>query len=552
MSQLRLIPLGGLGEIGRNMTALEYDGSIIAIDCGWMFPERDQLGIDGSIPDFTYLRDHADGVLALLVTHGHEDHIGAIPYLLRDLNIPVYATPLTRGLIEVKLKEHKLLASADLRTIPQNARLSLGPFQVEAFPVSHSIPDAVGYAVTTPAGLVVHTGEYKFDFTPTGDRRTDVQKLAEFGARGVLALLSDSTNAERSGLTPSEEAVVDTFDRIFASAPGRVIVATFASNISRVQQVVDVAYRHGREVGVVGRSMQDNTSMALDLGYLTVPQGRLLRIGELDKLDDAEVAIVCTGSQGEPTSALTRMANNEHAQVKIRSGDTVILSATPIPGNEELVYRTINNLFRLGASVYYQSGPLPGNAGLVHVSGHAAREEQKLMISLVRPRYFVPIQGEYRHLILHAELGASLGIPRENIFILDNGDVLAMDESDAAVVEEVQADTVFVDGLGIGDIGQVVLRDRHHLAQDGFLVAIVALSETGELLEAQLVSRGFVYAPDSEALLEEARQALVTAISEHAHRVPEGVEDLVKTTLGGLLHSRTRRRPMILPVVMRV
>ena len=553
MSQLRIIPLGGLGEIGRNMTALEYEGNLIAIDCGWMFPERDQLGIDGSIPDFTYLRDHADGFLALLVTHGHEDHIGAIPYLLRDLNIPIYATPLTRGLIEVKLKEHKLLASADLRTIPQDARLSLGPFQVEAFPVSHSIPDAVGYAVTTPAGLVVHTGEYKFDFTPTGDRRTDVQKLAEFGARGVLALLSDSTNAERSGLTPSEEAVVDTFDRLFADAPGRVIVATFASNISRVQQVVHVAARYGRDVGVVGRSMQDNTAMALDMGYLDVPQGRLLRMDELDRLPDNEVAIVCTGSQGEPTSALTRMANGEHRHVRIHTGDTVILSATPIPGNEELVYRTLNNLFRLGARVYYQSAPLPGGTmGLVHVSGHAAREEQKLMLSLTQPRFFVPIQGEYRHLALHAGLGEEMGVPAENIFILDNGDVLELDDAGADVGDPVGAVPVFVDGLGIGDIGQVVLRDRHHLASDGFLVAIVVLDESGALVDVELVSRGFVYAPEAEELLEEARQAVEDALREHAYRVTEGVEDMVRDTLAELVGSRTRRRPMILPVVMRV
>ena len=380
-----------------------------------------------------------------------------------------------------------------------------------------------------------------------------MQKLAELGSRGVLALLSDSTNAERPGHTPSEEVVTATFDRVFAAAEGRVIVATFASNISRVQQVVDVAHRYGRDVGCVGRSMQDNTSMALELGYLTIPQGRLLRMDELDKLPDSRVAIVCTGSQGEPTSALTRMANGEHKQVRIHEGDTVVLSATPIPGNEELVYRTINNLFRLGARVYYQTAPLPGGApGLVHVSGHASRDEQKLMLSLVRPRIFVPVGGEYRHLVLHAELGVSMGIPRENIFVLDNGEVLELDEQGATVVEQVPAGMVFVDGLGIGDIGQVVLRDRHHLASDGFLVAIAVLDDNGGLLDVELVSRGFVYAKDNDGLMEEARQAVEDALSEQAHRVPEGVEEMIKTTLGEFVSRTLRRRPMILPVVMRV
>ncbi len=549
---LRIIPLGGMGEVGRNMTVVEYAGRILVIDCGMGFPERDMLGIDLIIPDFSYLRERQDDIVALLVTHGHEDHIGAIPYLLKEMRPPIYATPLTRGLIEVKLKEHRLLP-ADLRTISQDARLTLGPFQVEAIPVSHSIPDAVAYAVTTPAGLILHTGEYKFDYTPISGRGTDVQKLAEVGQRGVLALLSDSTNAERPGHTPSERVVTDTFERLFAAAPGRVIVATFASNISRVQQVVHVAARYGRDVGVVGRSMQDNTAMALDMGYLDVPQGRLLRMDELDRLPDNEVAIVCTGSQGEPTSALTRMANGEHRQVRIHTGDTVILSATPIPGNEELVYRTLNNLFRLGARVYYQSAPLPGGTmGLVHVSGHAAREEQKLMLSLTRPRFFVPIQGEYRHLALHAELGEEMGVSADNIFILDNGDVLELGEGGADVGDPVGAVPVFVDGLGIGDIGQVVLRDRHHLANDGFLVAIVVLDESGELVDVELVSRGFVYAPEAEGLLEEARQAVEDALSERAHRVTEGVEDMVRDTLAALVGSRTRRRPMILPVVMRV
>ena len=549
---LRIVPLGGVGEIGRNMTAVEYEGEIILIDCGLMFPERDMLGIDIVIPDFTALRDQTENVLALLVTHGHEDHIGAIPYLLRELpSVPVFATPLTRGLIEVKLKEHKLLQSANLRTLAQDARLTLGPFQVEVFPVSHSIPDAVGYALTTPAGLVVHTGEYKFDYRPASGRPTDVQKLAELGARGVLALLSDSTNAERPGYTPPEEVVTETFKRLFAAAEGRIIVATFASNISRVQQVIDVAAQFGREVGVVGRSMQDNSSMALEMGYLSVPQGRLQRVDELDRLPDERVVIVCTGSQGEPTSALTRMANGEH-RVKIRAGDTVILSATPIPGNEELVYRTVNNLFRLGAQVYYQSAPLPGGGGLVHVSGHAAREEQKLMISLLKPRYFIPIQGEYRHLALHGAMAQTLGVPRENVFVLENGQVLELSEREGRVIDQVPAGYVFVDGVGIGEIGHVVLRDRHHLAQDGFLVAIAVLDEQGDLIDAQLVSRGFVYTKDAEELMEEARQAVIGAVGGHFHRVPEGVEEMVKAVLSEFVYARTRRRPMILPLVMKV
>jgi len=542
---LRIIPLGGVGEVGKNMTVLELGETAIAIDCGLMFPESDMLGIDLVVPDISYLMEAPDYLKAIFLTHGHEDHIGALPYVLRQIDVPLYATPLTRGLIEVKLRGARLLETTEIHTIAPRDRVQVGPFTVEPFHVCHSIPDSVGLAVDTPHGLVVHTGEYKFDYTPVDGRLTDYGALAEFGRRGVLVLLSDSTNAERPGYTPSERVVSETFEKVFAQARGRIIVSTFASNISRVQQVIDSALKHNRRVGVVGRSMIENVRMARALGYLTAPDDMFLRLEELDRLPPSQVTIVCTGTQGEPTSALVRMANQEHRQVNIQPGDTVILSATPIPGNEELVHRTLNNLFRLGAIVYYHH-LLP-----VHVSGHASQEEQKMMISLTQPRYFIPIGGEYRHLVLHAQLAKGLGIPEENIFVVENGQVIEFDERGARLGERVSGGHVLIDGLGIGDVGEVVLRDRRALSRDGFVVVVVALDEaTGELVEGpDIVSRGFVYMRDAEELIEEAKDLVVEVLS-NGHRDTAG--NLIRDTLAEFLYRQTRRRPMIFPVVLEV
>jgi ribonuclease J len=543
---LRLIPLGGVGEIGKNMTLMEYGEDIIVIDAGLMFPENYMLGIDIVIPNISYLLEHKDKVRGIIITHGHEDHIGGLPYVLPQVNVPIYATRLTRGLIEVKLKEHKLLKATSLHTIQPGDTLDLGPFHVELFRVCHSIPDGVGLAVETPVGLVVHSGDFKFDHSPVDGRLTDFAKLAELGGRDVLVLLSDSTNAETPGYTHSEQEIGETFDRIFSKAKGRVIVATFASNISRIQQVIEMAERHNRRVGVVGRSMVNNVKMAIELGYLNVSPDMLLTIGEINRLPPRKVVMVCTGSQGEPTSALVRMASDEYRSVSIRPGDTVIVSATPIPGNEELINHTLNNLFRLGADVYYDE------LLDVHVSGHASREEQKLMINLIKPRFFVPIHGDYRHLVLHAQMAQQLGIPAKNIFVIESGQVLELDGNEGWLGEEVAGGYVFVDGLGVGDVGQVVLRDRQHLSRDGFLIAVVAVDEkTGELLaEPDIISRGFVYMREAEELIEQAKEQVVIALENSGS--PAVVSTKIKDTLSEFLYEQTRRRPMILPMVIEV
>jgi ribonuclease J len=517
----------------------------LAIDCGLMFPQSDMLGIDLVVPDISYLMEAPDYLKGIFFTHGHEDHIGALPYVLRQLQAPLYATRLTRGLIEVKLREARLLDATEIHTMAPGDRVQVGPFTVESFHVCHSIPDSVGLAIDTPHGLVVHTGEYKFDYTPVHGRLTDYAALAGYGRRGVLALLSDSTNAERPGYTPSERLVSETFERVFSRAKGRIIVSTFASNISRVQQVIDCALQHNRRIGVVGRSMVENVRMARNLGYLTATDEMFLRPEELETFPPSQVAIVCTGTQGEPTSALVRMANQEHRQVNIQQGDTVILSATPIPGNEELVHRTLDNLFRLGATVYYHR-LLP-----VHVSGHASQEEQKMMISLTQPRYFIPAGGEYRHLVLHAQLGKELGISEENIFVVENGQVIEFDDEGARLGERVGGGHVLIDGLGIGDVGEVVLRDRHLLSRDGFVVVVVALDEASkEIIEGpDIISRGFVYMRDAEDLIEEAKSLVIEALA-NGHR--DTASALIRDTLAEFLYRRTRRRPMIFPVVLEV
>lgn len=542
---LRIIPLGGVGEIGKNMTLFEFGETTIAVDCGLMFPESDMLGIDLVIPDISYLMEAPDYLKAIFLTHGHEDHIGALPYVLRQIDAPLYATRLTRGLLEVKLREARLLDTTEIHTIAAGDRVTIGPFTVEFFHVCHSIPDSVGLAIDTPHGLVVYTGEYKFDYTPVDGRLTDYGALAEYGRRGVLVLMSESTNAERPGYTPSERVVSETFEKVFNQSTGRIIVSTFASNISRVQQVIDAAMRHNRRLGVVGRSMVENVRMARSLGYLTAPDDMFLRPEELESLPQAQVAIVCTGTQGEPTSALVRMANQEHRQVNIQAGDTVVLSATPIPGNEELVHRTLNKLFRLGATVYYHQ-LLP-----VHVSGHASQEEQKMMISLTRPRYFIPVGGEYRHMVLHAQLAKGLNILDENIFVVENGQVVEFSEEGARLAERVGGGHVLIDGLGIGDVGEMVLRDRRMLSRDGFVVVVVALDEaTNELIEGpHIVSRGFVYMRDAEALIEEAKEQVIEVLS-NGHR--DTASNLIRDTLAKFLYRQTKRRPMIFPVVLEV
>jgi ribonuclease J len=542
---LRIIPLGGVGEVGKNMTVFEMGDTAIVIDCGLMFPESDMLGIDLVIPDISYLMEAPDFLKGIFLTHGHEDHIGALPYVLRQLEAPLYATRLTRGLIEVKLRDAKLLDTTEIHTVAPGDRVTVGPFTVAFFHVCHSIPDAVGMAIETPYGVVIHTGEYKFDYTPVDGRLTDYGALASYGNRGVLAMLSDSTNAERPGYTPSERTIAEAFEKVFSQAKGRIIVSTFASNISRVQQVIDAALKHNRRVGVVGRSMVENLRMARSLGYLNAPDDMFLRFEELETLPPSQVVIVCTGTQGEPTSALVRMANQEHRQVSIQHGDTVILSATPIPGNEELVHRTIDNLFRLGATVFYQN--LLG----VHVSGHASQEEQKMMISLVQPRYFIPIGGEYRHLVLHAQMAKGLGIPEENVFVVENGQVIEFDDKGARLGQRVGGGHVLIDGLGVGDVGELVLRDRRLLSRDGFVVVVVALSEeTGAIVEGpDIVSRGFVFMRDAETLIEEAKE-MVIGVLANGHR--DTASTLIHDTLAEFLYRKTRRRPMIFPVVLEV
>jgi len=547
--RLRVIPLGGLGEIGKNMMLFEYGDDLIAVDAGLMFPEEEMLGVDLVIPDISYILQHPHGLKAFFITHGHEDHTGALPYILKRVNAPIYCTPLTADLIAVKLKEARLLDEADLRRMHPGDRVQVGSFEVEPFGVAHSVPDSVGLAIRTPVGTVVHTGDFKLDHTPVMGQPTDLGRLAQLGREGVLLLLSDSTYVEVAGYTPSERVVGESLLNIMASSPGRVIVATFASLISRVQQVIDAAQSTDRRVFVTGRSMLDNVNMAVEKGYLTVPEGLFAGVGELRRLPHREMAVVCTGSQGEPTSALTRMANRDHAHIKIVPGDTVVLSATAIPGNEALVYRTVDNIFRLGARVLYN------RIADVHVRGHAAQEELKIVLTLVRPQYFVPVHGEYRHLVLHAALAQSLGVPEENTFVLSDGDLLEIDETGARLRDRVPCDYVYVDGLGVGDVDHVVLRDRQHLATDGMIVVVIAVDKrSGRLVgKPDVVSRGFVDVEESEELLERTRDMVVAALEGTSHITEWGVvHSKVKEAIAKFLYQETRRRPMVLPVAVEV
>ncbi|WP_229776524.1 ribonuclease J [Alicyclobacillus cellulosilyticus] len=528
------------------MTAYTYGNDIIVVDAGLKFPEEDMLGVDAVIPDITYLLEHRDKVRGIFLTHGHEDHIGGLPYVLKSLNVPVYGTRLTLGLVENKLKEHGLTDTVKLHVMDGNAQVHAGPFRVSLFYLNHSIPDTAGFAIETPEGVVVHTGDFKFDHTPVDGRHADLHKLAALGQRGVLALVSDSTNAERPGFTPSERTVGKAIEDIISQAPGRIILATFASNIHRIQQVIAAAERHRRKVAVVGRSMVNNIQIAMQLGYLHIHPGTLIDVDDIGKMAPEKLVILSTGSQGEPMSALTRMARAAHRKVEIMPGDTVVLASSPIPGNEKYVARTIDQLFRVGANVIYQG---------VHVSGHGSQEELKLMLNLTRPKYFLPVHGEFRMQRQHAELAKAVGVHPDHIFILDLGDVVEFEGGQARLAGRVTAGTVMIDGLGVGDVGNIVLRDRKLLSQDGILVVVVTLSKaTGSILSGpDIISRGFVYVRESEALLEEANKlveaTLVRMVSDNISEW-SSLKTAVRDTLGRFLYEQTRRRPMILPIIM--
>lgn len=548
---IKIIPLGGVGEIGKNMTVIQYGDEIIVVDAGVMFPEEDQPGIDLVIPDITYLVENKAKVRGIILTHGHEDHIGALPYVLKQLNVPVYGTKLTLGLVKAKLTEHHLGYEPQFHTIRGGQRMSLGTFTLDFIHVNHSIPDVVAVAVHTPVGTVLLMFDFKFDQTPIDGRVTDYQKLAELGSRGVLCLLSDSTNAERPGYTLSERVVGETFMETFQRAPGRIFVATFASNVHRIQQVIEAARSYNRKVAVVGRSMENVVRIAVELGYLRIPDGMLIDVDEVDRLPAERVVVLTTGSQGEPMSALSRMAMADHRHLEIVRGDTIIISANPIPGNEKMIGRIINQLFKLGANVIYErfSG--------IHVSGHASQEELKMLLNLVRPRYFVPVHGEYRMLVKHASLAEAVGIPSDRIFIPEIGDVIEITPDKAAKTERVPGGQVFVDGLGVGDVGNIVLRDRRQLAQDGILIVVVGINrQNGELVAGpDIVSRGFVYVRESEHLIEEAREKVRQALlGTMKAQVEEWgvIKASVREALSRYLYEKTKRRPMILPIIMEV
>lgn len=543
LQKIQIIPLGGLGEIGKNMTVIRYGDDIIVIDSGLMFPEDDMLGIDLVIPDISYLLENRDMVKAIVLTHGHEDHIGALPYVLKQLDVPVYGTRLTLGILEGRLKENNV-ATSNLNSIKPGEQIDIGLFKIGFIRVSHSIADAVGLSIKTPIGTIVHTGDFKFDQTPVDGKVTDFHKFAELGDQGVLVLLADSTNAERPGFTLSERSVGATFDEAFRSAHERIIIATFSSNIHRIQQAVDTACRYRRKVAVLGRSMTNVVNIALELGYLTIPEGVLIDIDEINNYPLSQIVIVTTGSQGEPMSALTRMAMSDHRKVEIIPGDTVIISATPIPGNEKLVSRTIDYLFRQGADVIYEK-----TSG-IHVSGHASQEELKLMHNLIRPKFFIPVHGEFRHLIKHAKLAQELGMPKEHIFVADNGQILEFTRDRGTIAGKTTAGNVLVDGLGVGDVGNIVLRDRRQLSKDGILIVVVTMDKQRGCVVSgpDIVSRGFVYVRESEQLMEEAKERVKQALERcETDSITEWatIKSNVRDVLGKYLYERTRRRPKI-------
>lgn len=555
-NRIRAIPLGGAGEVGRNMWALECGDEILLLDCGVMFPEAEMLGVDLVLPDITYLRDQKEKVKGIVLTHGHEDHIGATPYLLPELDFPpVYGTPLTLGVLTGKLKEHRLLDKTTLIRFAARETFTVGSFKIEPFHVAHSIPDTVGLAITTPAGLAIYLTDWKFDHTPVDGKPTDIAMIAELGQRNPVVLITDCVRVELPGYTPSEQTVGEAFDNIFATAPGRIIVATFASNISRVQQVIDSAEAYGRRVMLAGRSMENNGRTALDLGFLRVQPGTLVRPNEAATLPDDQLAVVCTGSQGEPMAALARMANRDYPHLKVKEGDTVVVSATPIPGNEISVGRVINNLFRLGADVIY------GSQAHVHVSGHAAQEELKMALALLRPEFVVPFHGDYRHMVLYRKLATGMGslMPEENVLLAENGSIMEFSPGFGKIVGKAPVGYVYVDGTSVGDVGNVVVRDRQMLARDGILMVVVSIDRTtGDLVAGpDIVSRGFVYMRESDGLIDSTKEAVRNALSHtNGGGAPEVdgafINRKIKDVVSEFLYGKTRRRPMVLPVVMEV
>ena len=551
MDGVSIIPLGGLGEIGKNMTAIRCDDEILIIDAGLLFPDEELLGIDIVIQDISYLLEHRDMVKGVVITHGHEDHIGALPYLLREINVPVYSMKLTIGLIETKLKEATFVSNPRLHVVKPRQEFKVGSFRVELIRTCHSIPDSVAVAVHTPYGIILHSGDFKFDQTPVDGHGMDYQRIAELGNKGVLALLSDSTNVERPGYSASEKSVGENFDNIFRTAKERIIIATFASNVHRIQQVINAACHYGRKVAIAGRSMVNIANVAQEMGYLDVPAGTIIELDELNRYPRNEVVLLTTGSQGEPMSALTRMAMSDHRQVKIEEGDTVILSASPIPGNEKLVARVIDMLYRQGARV------ISGSASGVHTSGHACREELKMMLNLVKPKYFIPAHGEYRMFVKHKQLAVEVGIPEENVFIAENGSVIEVNEFQGAITGKVQAGRVLIDGLGVGDVGNIVLRDRKQLSQDGILIVVVTLDRETHSIAAgpDIVSRGFVYVREADELMAGAREKVTQSLEKSLERNIVDWSSLktgLRDTLSRYLYEKTRRRPMILPIIQEI
>lgn len=544
-----IIPLGGVGEIGKNMTVIEYNKEIIVIDSGLMFPDEDMLGIDLVIPDVSYLLDNRERVKGIVLTHGHEDHIGALPYILKQINVPIYGTKLTLGLAKGKFEEHNMAREIVMNCVKAGDQLKLGNFLVEFIHVNHSIADVVALAIHTPIGIVVHTADFKFDHTPVDGRVTDFRKLAELGEKGVLVLLSDSTNVERAGYTPSESELAKTFKELFLQAKGRILVASFASNIHRIQQVIDAAHDHHRKVAFAGRSMLNVASIAMDLGYLQVPEDMLIDLDEIDRYDLNEIAVITTGSQGEPMSALSKMAISEHKKISIIPGDTVIISASAIPGNEKMVARVINHLFKQGAKVIYES------ALGIHVSGHASQEEQKLMLNLTKPKFFIPVHGEYRHLVQHARIAVELGINSENVVIPEIGDLIEVGRDKIRIASKVASGNIFVDGLGVGDVGNIVLRDRKQLSQDGILIVVVTIDKQNKRVAAgpDIVSRGFVYVRESEELIDEAKEKVREALERCTEFSDWAtIKNQIREILSKHLYGKMKRRPMILPIIMEI
>ncbi len=550
--KLKVIPLGGLQEIGKNITVFEYGEDIIVVDCGLAFPEDDMLGIDLVIPDVSYLAKNREKIRGIVVSHGHEDHIGAMPYFLKEINVPVYATRLTNGLLKYKLEEHGLLSVVELNDVEPGETIQLGAFKVEFIRSTHSIADSVMLAIHTPAGMILHTSDFKIDYTPIQGKPIDLARLAELGKKGVLLLMCDSTNVERPGYTMSERTVGDTFDEIFINAKSRIIVASFASNVDRIQQVINAAGKFNRKVSVVGRSMVNVVNAARELGYLNIPEGMLIDIDLIDKYPSDRMVVITTGSQGEPMSGLSRMAASEHKKVEIEPGDLIIISASPIPGNEKPIIKVINELFKKGADVIYES------LAEVHVSGHACREELKLIHNLVKPKFFMPVHGEYRHLKQHANLAAKLGMPPENIFMMENGKVLELSSDSAKINGTVSSGRVLVDGLGVGDVGSIVLRDRKLLSQDGLIVVVITIEkESGQLLAGpDIISRGFVYVREAEDLIEESRDLIKNTLAKFENSKNKNdwsaKKGQIKDELRNFLFEKTKRKPVILPIIMEI